>query len=61
MIQPIIHDPMLLAQKSTPADSQVITDLLDTLRDNLDGCVGMAANMIGANKNIIVVSTNLTM
>lgn len=59
MIKQIIHDPMLLAQKSveaTEADSQVVTDLLDTLRANLDGCVGMAANMIGVQKNIIVVS-----
>ena len=59
MIRPIVHDPMFLAQKSIPAteaDRQVITDLLDTLRANLDGCVGMAANMIGVKKNIIVVS-----
>ena len=58
MIRPIIHDPLLLAQKSLPAteaDRQVITDLLDTLRANLDRCVGMAANMIGENKRIIVV------
>ena len=57
MIQPIIHDPSFLAQISEPAnaaDSQVITDLLDTLRANLDGCVGMAANMIGVKKRIIV-------
>lgn len=59
MIKPLIHDPLFLAQKSepaTPADAQVITDLLDTLRANLDNCVGMAANMIGVKKNIIVVS-----
>ena len=46
MIRPIIHDPLFLAQKSLPAteaDRQVITDLLDTLRANLDRCVGMAA------------------
>ena len=48
---------MFLAQKSEPAteaDRQIITDLLDTLRANLDRCVGMAANMIGEKKRIIV-------
>ncbi len=45
---------MFLRQKSvdaTEADKQVVTDLLDTLRANLDRCVGMAANMIGVKKN----------
>ena len=54
-----MRDPLFLAQKSTDAteaDRQVITDLLDTLRANLDHCVGMAANMIGVKKNIIVVA-----
>ena len=49
MVKKITRDPMFLAQKSvdaTEADKQVITDLLDTLRANLDHCVGMAANMI---------------
>ncbi|MDD3137804.1 MAG: peptide deformylase [Lachnospiraceae bacterium] len=49
---------MFLAQKSEPAteaDKQVVQDLVDTLRANLDHCVGMAANMIGVKKNIIVV------
>ena len=57
MIRPIIHDPLFLAQRSEPAskaDSAVITDLTDTLRANLDRCVGMAANMIGQRKRIIV-------
>lgn len=57
MIKPIIHDPFFLAQKSDPAteaDRQIMTDLLDTLRANLDRCVGMAANMIGERKRIIV-------
>ena len=57
MIRPIIHDPLFLAQKSEPAteaDRQIITDLLDTLRANLDRCVGMAANMIGEKKRVIV-------
>ena len=59
MITKITREPMFLAQKSvdaTEADKQVISDLLDTLRANLDHCVGMAANMIGVSKNIIVVA-----
>jgi len=59
MVKKIMRDPLFLAQKSTDAteaDQQVITDLLDTLRANLDHCVGMAANMIGVKKNIIVVA-----
>lgn len=59
MIKNIVKDPFFLAQKSesaTEADKQVITDLLDTLRANLDRCVGMAANMIGVKKSIIVVA-----
>ena len=59
MVRPIIHDPFFLAQKSemaTEADRQVAEDLLDTLRANLDRCVGMAANMIGVKKAIIVVA-----
>ena len=50
---------MFLKQKSvlaTEADGQVITDLLDTLKANQDRCVGMAANMIGVKKRILVVS-----
>ena len=57
MIRPIIHDPLFLAQKSEPAtetDRQIILNLLDTLRAILDRCVGMAANMIGEKKRIIV-------
>ena len=57
MIRPIIHDPLFLAQKSavaTEADRQIITDLLDTLHASLDRCVGMAANMVGERKRIIV-------
>lgn len=60
MVKNIVHDPMFLMQKSenaTAADSQVITDLIDTLRANLDHCVGMAANMIGVKKNIIVIAS----
>ena len=57
MIRPIVHDPMFLSQPSEPAtetDRPVITDLKDTLRANLDRCVGMAANMIGRKKRIII-------
>ena len=57
MIKEVIHDPILLAQKSKPAtveDLQVAQDLLDTLTANKDACVGMAANMIGVCKRIIV-------
>jgi len=56
MIQPIVHDPVLLARKSTPAgadDLQTLRDLLDTLAAHKEECVGMAANMIGITKNII--------
>ena len=59
MVKKIVKDPLFLAQKSvdaTEADKQVVTDLLDTLRANLDHCVGMAVNMIGVKKNIIVVA-----
>ena len=59
LVKKIMRDPFFLAQKSedaTEADRQVVTDLLDTLRANLDRCVGMAANMIGVRKNIIVVA-----
>lgn len=56
MIRTIMRDPMFLAQKSEnamEADAQVVTDLLDTLRANLDHCVGMAANMIGVRKILL--------
>ena len=56
MIKELIHDPVLLAQKSEAADLQDLQtgkDLLDTLMSHRETCVGMAANMIGAYKNII--------
>ena len=56
MERPIIKDPILLAQKSAPAtgeDMQTARDLLDTLTAHGEGCVGMAANMIGVLKRII--------
>lgn len=58
MIREIIHDKALLAMKSEPAteaDKQIITDLAETLKAHKERCVGMAANMIGSWKNIIVV------
>ncbi len=63
MIRPIVRDPLFLARKSEPADaadSRIAIDLLDTLRANLDRCVGMAANMIGEKKRIIAVCNGLT-
>ena len=62
MIRPIVKDVLLLARKSTPAgkeDMQIITDLRDTLQANREHCIGMAANMIGSLKRIIIVSTEL--
>lgn len=59
MIKEIVKDIEFLKQKSelaTKSDSQVIDDLIDTLRANLQGCVGMAANMIGIKKRILVFS-----
>ena len=57
MVRELIHDPLLLARKSSPAtpdDLQAAQDLLDTLTAHKDSCVGMAANMIGVQKRIIV-------
>ena len=60
MQKPIMKDPLFLSQKSTAADpkadAQVIRDLQDTLLANRDSCVGMAANMVGVKKNIIIVA-----
>ena len=57
MVKELMHDPIFLARKSEPAtkdDLAVAQDLLDTLTAHKDGCVGMAANMIGVTKRIIV-------
>lgn len=57
MIKPIMKDPIFLAQKSSLAtieDLPVAQDLIDTLAAHKDSCVGMAANMIGVAKRIIV-------
>ncbi len=62
MIRPVMKDVVFLNQKSEPAteaDKQVVQDLLDTLKANEAGCVGMAANMIGIKKRIIAVSMGL--
>lgn len=56
MVREIMRDPIFLARKSvaaTAADVDVAQDLLDTLAAHKDGCVGMAANMIGVSKRII--------
>ena len=56
MVREICKDEAFLAQKAEPAtadDLGVAQDLLDTLAAHKDGCVGMAANMIGVNKRII--------
>ena len=57
MVRSIIKDVLFLGQKSqpaTPEDVPVAKDLIDTLRANSQQCVGMAANMIGVKKCIIV-------
>lgn len=59
MVKPIMKDIFFLNQKSetaTKEDNQVVQDLLDTLKANEAGCVGMAANMIGVRKRIIAVN-----
>lgn len=57
MVKELVHDPILLAMKSETAakdDLQTAQDLADTLSVHKDSCVGMAANMIGVRKRIIV-------
>ena len=57
MIRELMHDPIFLAKQSAPAtkdDLPVAEDLLDTLAAHRETCVGMAANMIGVCKRIIV-------
>lgn len=61
MVRPIVTDIFSLNRKALPAsrdDLDTARDLMDTLRANADRCVGMAANMIGVNKRIIIVSLN---
>lgn len=57
MVRPIMKDPIFLSRKSEPAtaaDVPVARDLEDTLAFHKEGCVGMAANMIGISKRIII-------
>ncbi len=63
MIKELMHDPLFLQRKAEPAtkeDFSVAQDLLDTLIAHEDECVGMAANMIGVDKNIIAFDNNGT-
>jgi peptide deformylase len=62
MVKTIMKDVLFLGQKSepaTPMDRQVVEDLFDTLKAHKDGCVGMAANMIGVKKSIIAVNMGM--
>ena len=62
MIRPIVKDILFLGQKSEPATKQDLSlgeDLQDTLQANRDRCVGMAANMIGVKKKIIIVNMGM--
>ena len=62
MIKPIVRDAFFLSQKSekaTKVDLPIVKDLEDTLKANHERCVGMAANMIGYRKKIIIVATGL--
>lgn len=63
MVREIMRDEAFLSQKAEPAtleDLPVAQDLLDTLTAHKDGCVGMAANMIGVCKRIIVFDNDGT-
>ena len=63
MVRPVVRDSIFLGQKSAEAtrqDLRVGQDLEDTLWANRARCVGMAANMIGVKKRIIIVSLGLT-
>ncbi len=60
MVREVVTDMFFLGQKSEPAtkdDLQIAEDLLDTVKANSDRCVGMAANMIGFRKTILVALT----
>ena len=62
MIKPIVRDIFFLSQKSEDASRQDIyvgQDLIDTLKANQNRCVGMAANMLGVKKRIIIVNMGL--
>ena len=56
MVCEICKDELFLARKAKPATPEDITvaeNLLETLEYHKNGCVGMAANMIGVDKRII--------
>ena len=62
MVKPIMKDIFFLGQKSeevTRTDLQVGKDLEHTLEANREGCVGMAANMVGVRKRVIIVNMGL--
>ena len=62
MVKQIVRDVFFLSQKSEPAtkdDLQIGRDLQDTLQANRERCVGMAANMIGVKKDIIIVNMGM--
>jgi peptide deformylase len=62
MVKTVVKDIFFLGQKAelaTKEDKAVIDDLIDTLKANAEHCVGMAANMIGVNKRIIVYSVGV--
>jgi len=62
MVRIVVKDVIFLGQKAelaTQEDAAVIVDLLDTLKANAQHCVGMAANMIGKKKRIIVYSMGI--
>ncbi len=62
MIRPIVRDVLFLGGRSetaTKEDISVGQDLRDTLKANADRCVGMAANMIGVRKRVIIVNMGL--
>lgn len=61
MVKELVHDPIFLGQKSELADesdTQTARDLLDTVTAHRETCVGMAANMIGVKKRVIVFDNN---
>lgn len=61
MIKPIVKDILFLGQKSedaTKKDMQVVDDLIDTLRSNFENCVGLAGNMIGSKKRVLVFAVD---
>ena len=62
MSKEIVKDTFFLAQKSqeaTKEDLYLAQDLQDTLNANRDNCIGMAANMIGVKKRVIIVNMGL--